>query len=211
MMRQAPWLVALFLLACGSEARIDGGGGGPGAGGQGATGGAAGGAGAAGGGVAGEGGGGDGGGGGAVVSGIELVVDGAARPPEHLTLDVTASQYIGGINRWVFECVWRYDEPASDDEEETVGSTVRLMQLGPETEITAEDRTWAFPEDGGSALEITESTFTRAGAEPVDLAPAEGDLTLRREGDAFIGFVRLVLAGDPPVEARGPFSVPVPP
>src|SRR5690606_17199894 len=48
---------------------------------------------------------------------LELVVDGVPRPVQHLGLSVVASESIGGIDRWIFDFTWHYDDPlASDDE-----------------------------------------------------------------------------------------------
>jgi hypothetical protein len=56
---------------------------------------------------------------------VVFSVDGSARPSEHVHLSASATQFIGGIDRWVLSFTWLHDDPATDDEEEQRSRTSR--------------------------------------------------------------------------------------
>lgn len=147
---------------------------------------------------------------------IELSTNGFMHDPQHVTLMTTADEYIGGVNRWVFNFTWSYDDPGASDDAIVVEATVRLMRDGdPSYEPTETNMTWASPSGGPSPLELMGGEYTLYGFGIVNdsLAPVSGWLSIRRVDDVFEGGVVLEMEGDGAagdVHAAGPFSVPVP-
>ena len=144
----------------------------------------------------------------------QLWVQGIQRDPAHLTITTVATKYIGGIDRWVFDFTWHYDDPLASDDEEFVTAQVRVQDL-PMYEITEANVSWFSPSDDGTPLELMEGTYTLYGFGVVTytLTPAAGFLSIRRDGNTFEGGVFLFMNGAGPagaVDAGGPFSVAVP-
>jgi hypothetical protein len=146
---------------------------------------------------------------------LELTVNGATKDPTHLTLDTTASELIGGIDRWVFDFTWNYDDPLASDDQEIVQVSVRIMRTGPEYEPSETNATWFYPESSGAPLEIPPGDYTLYGFGVLmdTLTPVSGYLSIRRVDDVFEGGVVLKLEGQgvaAEVQALGKFSVAVP-
>lgn len=147
--------------------------------------------------------------------GLELSVQGVAKNPQHLSFDVAASELIGGIDRWVFDFTWTYDDPQTSDDEEIVSATVRLMKLGPQYEPSESNVTWYSPGDDGMPLEMLGGDYTLYGFAVLTdtLAPAGGYISIRRVGAFFEGGVVLEMQGSGVagmVHAAAPFTVAVP-
>ncbi len=148
---------------------------------------------------------------------LEMIVGGQARPTQYVQLGVTASAFIGGIDRWVFDFVWGYDDPGAADEAEDVAITVRLMRTDPMFEPALANRTYFHPADSSNPLEVLPGTYTLYGfgISTSQLTPVYGFFSIRRVGDTFEGFVSLdnTTEGGGPgtVHVAGPFSAPVPP
>jgi hypothetical protein len=145
---------------------------------------------------------------------LQLIVSGVSRPLEHLSLETDAWVYIGGIDRYVFDFTFRYDDPASDDEEEELLVGTRL-QIVFERPVTEESVTYFYL--GDSPLEGASGTFTAFGAAAVDVqvVVVSGFISVRQEGDRFVGGVHFELepaTGTVPnsIVASGPFDVPAP-
>ena len=148
---------------------------------------------------------------------LEMRVTGDERPLEHVNATVEASEFLGGIDRWVFDFLWQYDDPNVADEAEDVITTVRIMRVAPAFEPTATNVTYFTPEDDGNPLEVLESQYTLYGfaIQTAELVPVDGFLSIRRVSDVFEGHVSLdfvVNGGGSPetVHVASPFSVPVP-
>ena len=145
---------------------------------------------------------------------VRLLVDGTELPNQHVSLTVATSQFIGAIDRWIFDFTWRYDDPLIADEEIEVQMTIGLMRLG--FEPNAQSVTFFYPDAQGNPLELRSGALTQYGVVLVtlDLAATTGDFSIRREADRFIGGVHMDFAveGGPPstVTVSGPFDVPVP-
>lgn len=148
-------------------------------------------------------------------AGVELSIQGVPRDPQYLTVDVAASELIGGIDRWVFDFTWTSDNPGASDDAEVVNATVRLMKIGPQYEPSETNATWYSPEDDGMPLEVLPGEYTLYGFGVFmdTLTPVSGYLSIRRVGDTFEGGVSLEMQGAGTagmVHAAAPFSVPTP-
>jgi len=148
---------------------------------------------------------------------LEMTVTGYDRPVEHVDATVQASEFIGGIDRWVFDFLWQYDDPNVSDEAEDVVTTVRIMRIAPEFEPALPNVTYFTPEDDGNPLEIIQSQYTLYGIaiQTAELSPVGGFFSIRRVNDLFEGHVSLdfvVNGGGFPqtVHVATPFSAPVP-
>jgi hypothetical protein len=148
---------------------------------------------------------------------LAFIVNGTPRNPEIVTLQTTASQYIGGIDRWVFDFAWTYDDPQAADDAEELITTVRLMRLGPTYEPGPDAATWYYPQDSDMPFETLGGTYTLYGFGVIseDEIVESGFISIRRVNDTFEGGVWLELEPidgmGPSVEVHGPFSVSVPP
>lgn len=147
---------------------------------------------------------------------VELSTNGLMHDPQHITMTTTAEEFIGGINRWVFNFTWSFDNPGGADDQIVVESTVRLMRDGdPSYEPTEINRTWASPSGTATPLELMGGEYTLYGFGIINdtLVPVSGWLSIRRVNDVFEGGVVLEMEGEGAagdVHAAGPFSVPVP-
>ena len=146
---------------------------------------------------------------------VALSVDGFAKPAANTTLDVVADHFIGGIDRWVFNFTWTYDDPQAADDEEVVEATVRIMQIGPQYEPSETNATWYSPENDGMPLEVLPGDYTLYGFAVIEdtLTPVSGLLSVRKVGATFEGGVWLDMQGAGTagmVHATGPFAVAVP-
>jgi hypothetical protein len=145
---------------------------------------------------------------------VRLFVDGAELPRQHVSLRVVASQFIGAIDRWIFDFTWRHDDPRIGDDEVEVQATIALVRLG--FEPNAQNATFFYPDAQGNPLELRGGVLTQYGGllATFNLAATTGDFSIRREADRFIGSVHMDFAvqGGPPstVTVSGPFDVPVP-
>ncbi len=141
-------------------------------------------------------------------------MQGIQKNPAHLDMTTVGSKFIGGIDRWVFDFTWDYDDPMASDDQEVVTATVRVQDL-PMYEITETNVSWFSPGDDGMPLELMGGTYTLYGFGVINdtLIPLAGFLSIRRVGDTFEGGVFLFMEGAGPagaVDAGGPFSIPVP-
>jgi hypothetical protein len=146
---------------------------------------------------------------------VELSINGFTKPAADVTFDVMADHFIGGIDRWVFNFTWTYDDPLASDDAEVVEATVRIMQVGPQYEPSETNATWYSPQDDGMPLEVLPGDYTLFGFAVLHdtLAPVSGILSIRRVGTTFEGGVWLEMQGAGTagmVHAAGPFDVPVP-
>ena len=124
-------------------------------------------------------------------------------PVEHLRLDVEYGYFIGGIDRWTFEFMWRFDHPDWDDEEFTVRAPVRLQYLDF---LPGEEPTTFWLDDPGP-VEAWSAEYGSAWLDS-ELTVLGGFFTIRRVGEDFIGGVYLDLEGqdqDPSLQVGGPF------
>jgi hypothetical protein len=142
-------------------------------------------------------------------------VNGFPRAVQHLTMSVVASEFIGGIDRWVFDFTWQYDDPMTSDDAEVVQATVRIMRLGPEHEPDEENVTYFSPADDGNPLELLQGEYTLYGIGTImsTLEPAGGFFSIRRLGSNFEGHVSLDFTTSTTpstLHAAGPFTVAVP-
>ena len=149
-------------------------------------------------------------------SGIEMVIGGYAPPVEHVTLSVMPSEYIGGINRWVFDFRWLYDDPMLDDETQWVDFTVRIMRTDPMFEPSETEATYLYPEDDGNPLEMLPGAHVLFGVimKTTTVIPTAGVFSIRRIGNQFDGYVSIDGMGQDTtrytVHVAGPFVAPVP-
>ncbi|MBL9021193.1 MAG: hypothetical protein JNL21_03290 [Myxococcales bacterium] len=146
---------------------------------------------------------------------VELSINGFAKPAANVTFDVMADHFIGGIDRWVFNFTWTYDDPLASDDTEVVEATVRIMQVGPQYEPSETNATWYSPQDNGMPLEVLPGDYTLFGFAVLHdtLTPVSGILSIRKVGMTFEGGVWLEMQGAGTagmVHAAGPFDVPVP-
>ena len=148
---------------------------------------------------------------------LEMTVTNFDKPVQLVSASVQASHFIGGIDRWVFDFLWQYDDPNASDDAEDVVTSVRIMQVGPQFEPTEANVTYFTPEDDGNPLEIVNSQYTLHGFATLtaDLIPVDGFFSIRRVGGNFEGHVSLdftVSGGGSPqtVHVATPFSAPVP-
>ncbi len=148
---------------------------------------------------------------------LEMVVSGNPHVLQHVSASVQASEFIGGIDRWVFDFLWQFDDPNASDDAEDVTATVRIMKLGPQFEPDETNVTYFTPEDDGNPLEVLQGQYTLYGFAVItaDLAPVDGFFSVRRVNDVFEGHVYLdfdVIGGGFPqtVHVATPFSVAVP-
>lgn len=147
---------------------------------------------------------------------VLFVASGWVLPEEHVTLAVEASQFIGGIDRWIFSLTWSYDDPASDDEESRLTVRLPLMLLSADpigTEPATYSITDGVPE---SPLEHVSGTYFSWGMsqEETPVTGLSGHITVWRDGGRFVGSVHLELVpavgNSVHLLAAGPFDVPVP-
>ncbi len=146
---------------------------------------------------------------------VELATNGMMHDSQDVTFQTMADHFIGGIDRWVFNFQWSYDDPQASDDEIVVEATVRIMQLDPMYEPSETNVTWFEPEHAGMPLEVMQGEYTLYGFGIVmdTLTPVSGYLSIRRVGDVFEGGVSLEMQGAGAagaVHASGPFAVPVP-
>ncbi len=146
---------------------------------------------------------------------LSLSVDGFTKPVAFVSLDVVASELIGGIDRWVFDFTWTYDDPMTSDDAEVVEATVRIMRTDPMFEPSEASVTWFSPEDDGNPIESLGGMYTLYGFAIINdtLTPLNGFLSIRVNGADFEGGVLLDLQGAGQaglVHATGPFKVAMP-
>lgn len=152
----------------------------------------------------------------ACASQLEMVMDSVARPTQHVSLMVNATELIGGIDRWVFDFLWQYDDPMASDDAEDVAISVRLMRLSPAVEPALANATYRYPDDSGNPLEVMQGTYTLYGfgvfSQGID--PVSGFFSIRRVGNMFQGHVYLntngLGMGPNSVHVAGPFQAQVP-
>ncbi len=148
---------------------------------------------------------------------IELSTQGVPHDSQYVAMQTVADEFIGGINRWVFDFTWTYDNPGASDDAVVVEATVRLMRDGdPSYEPTETNATWFWPPtQQETPLEPMDGAYTLYGFGIINdtLVPVSGWLSIRRVNDVFEGGVVLEMQGNGAagaVHAAGPFSVPVP-
>ena len=143
-----------------------------------------------------------------------MEIGAVAKPVAMVDFSVMASEFIGGIDRWVFDFKWEF--VLGLDAGETVDATVRLMRVDPLDEPDETNDTY-FVADA-EPLETMPSSYgtvTIAGLQTTELSIESGFLSIRRVGDTFQGHIYLDLvpsiATTPAtVHVSAPFEVPVP-
>lgn len=133
---------------------------------------------------------------------------------DHVTLDTTPSIYIGGIDRWVFDFRWLYDDPMIADEAEQVDMTVRWMQ-GVGMDPTEQNATFWMDDPGPVEAWSALWTLFGFGLQTADLVVESGYFSLRRVDGRFEGGLYMELRSDGQqfpgiVRVGGAFDVPVP-
>lgn len=147
---------------------------------------------------------------------IELRTNGFMHDTQHVAMTTEADMFIGGIDRWVFDFQWVYDDPQASDDQIVVTATVRLQTgVNPDWEPDEQNATWFSPENESNPIEMMGGDYTLYGFGVImdTLTPVSGWLSIRRIGDTFEGGVFLDMQGNGSageVHASGPFSVPVP-
>jgi len=146
-----------------------------------------------------------------------MVISGTTRPVQNVTFQVTATEFIGGIDRWVFDFLFQYQDPMVDDNDEDVTAHVSIMRIDPMFEPDEDRVTYYYPDDNGNPLELLQGEYTLYGVavlmEP--LYPASGYFSIRRVGNTFEGHVSLdyMPVGNgivTSVHVASPFTVGVP-
>ncbi|MBI4950446.1 MAG: hypothetical protein HY908_00285, partial [Myxococcales bacterium] len=147
---------------------------------------------------------------------LRFANSGLDHPLVHVTMQVAASRYIGGIDRYVFDFTWLYDDPGAADEAEDVVGQMRLMLLDPSIEPDAALDVYQYPADA-PPLEPTTWLHTLHGFALIEtpLAPTSGFFSIRRVGNDFVGGISLKLEPTSPpgpnIDVSGSYQVPVPP
>lgn len=146
-----------------------------------------------------------------------MEIRGATRSPQLVNVNVEVTDFIGGINRWIFDFTWTFDDPMVSDDAEDVAVGIAIMRTDPDHEPDASNASWCHPEDAGMPLESRGASHTLYGFGVItsDLTLDDGFLSIRRNGSDFEGhayFDLSVVGGGSTdtVHVAAPFSVPVP-
>jgi hypothetical protein len=145
-----------------------------------------------------------------------MEVRGASRPAALVSVDVEVTEFIGGIDRWIFDFTWHYDDPQVSDDAEDIAVSVALLRIDPAYEPAELNASWCQPEDAGMPLEARDATYTLFGFGVItsDLTLDDGFLSIRHNGDQFEGhaYFDLSVIGSPTetMHVAAPFSVAVP-
>lgn len=147
---------------------------------------------------------------------LQLTHEAFSCPLQSLTLQVTSSYFIGGIDRWDIDFEWACSAVALGSP-----SRAKLKVALPQPQavpIDATNRTFYWPKaQGAEEFRVTGGTiWLRGSGVPeieVPLVPSSALLSIRREGDELVGGLQYV--GEDSAHANhstlaGPFRVPVP-
>ncbi len=155
----------------------------------------------------------------ACASELEMTVRGNVRPVQHLTFSGEVTDFIGGLDRWIFDFTWNYDDPSANDEAEDVVMQVAIQRFDPNSGPTEAHATWCHPDGSDRVYEDRGSTYTLHGIGVItdNLTIADGFLSARDNGqqqfEGYAYFDLTVNGGNPTtdtVHVAAPFTVPIP-
>lgn len=126
-----------------------------------------------------------------------LSVAGQDHSEDGVAFETELSEFIGGIDRWVFDFEWSH-APAPSAPPTVLRVIVRLLRT-PAYEITEDERSYEFPAEGSTPLEIFSAELAGPDIEGgrIQLQPVRGHFIVRRSGSQFIGDVELLFSSDP--------------
>jgi len=138
---------------------------------------------------------------------LGMTVGGEERPVEAVTLTVTGSVYVGGINRTMLDLEWRYDDVDTEDEED--GIDVSVVLLSPPVALPLVERTfWIAPLSGGLELPTaTHVVWFSDEQTPLEVTGGFLSIRPRADGDLEGGILLTTADGS---EVGGSFVIPDP-